>query len=150
MTTDEEDYYLEELSKRVKKCVDHFKKRGWIVVERLINFHMVLWLERRGAAYAVIYDPLELRHFWLAIKEEDDYRFFTSKWGTYVDEEFLKGKGWIKYLVPKDRNYSKQRNEHISSSIKWCADNLDNDFINGHYCLYFTKEAFMAYKLMWL
>lgn len=140
MTTPDEEYYLNGLSVRVHKCIDHFKKRGWIVIEHLINFHMILWLERRGSGYAIIYDAIEFDYFWLAIKNKDEYKFFNAKWGIYIDEEFLYGKGWIKQFIKN----------HHTIEIKWCEDNLDDDFILGRNCFYVTKEAFMAYKLRWM
>ncbi len=139
MTTWEEEDFLEELSKRVKKCVEKFRREGWTVIEKLVDYHMILWLDRQEISYFVIHDPMAFDYFWLAIKDEHAYKIFNAKFRHNIDEKYFMGKGWIRLDDPI-----------TSEMLIWCYDNLGDDFIRGMNKSYFTEEAYMMYKLRWL
>ena len=141
LTTWEEDNFLEELSKRVNKCVDKLKREGWTVFERLLDYRMIVWLDRQDVSYFIIHDPMEFDYFWLAIKDDTHaYKLFSAKFRHNLDEEYFRGKGWVRV-----ENITNEP-EHLG----WCNENLDDDFIRGINCSYFTEEAFVMYKLRWL
>ena len=148
MTTIDEDYFLEQIANRVKKCIQHFQQRGWVVIEELLDTNMILWLNKRETSYCVIYNPITLDYFSLTMRDEEVYKLLNAKWRGYIDEKYFVGTGWIKSFI---EDYQKDR-------LSWCEENLGDDFICGNFrylsskgadC-YFREEAFMAYKLRWL
>lgn len=144
MTTLEEDELMVDFSSRVNECLDNIgKQEGYRIINNFHNFSIVTWLEKNNADYYVIYDPIEHNNFHLAIKGEAMYKLFQIKWRRKRDDVFMQKIGWVVY----------QSLSAIDKEItEWCINELDdNDFIivDGHQ-FYFTKEAFILFKLRWI
>lgn len=157
LTTDDEDDLLGELYGKYQWLISHIQhelpkgnSETWYYTYQRTkeSFKKVLWAERHGFDFWVIYNPMTFEEFALFLKGRKAIKLYEAKWEGKTDREFLLNLGYIRHETIYREQY------------KWCKEELhEDDYIAASSfstkysfdgdIIYLTPEASMAFKLKW-